>query len=211
MGATITKRGTNTEQNKKITKTKNDFAEFAEWFNTHRGKKRILKIIRSRTAEPEQPKRGDIHYVLSEEILRYDTRIDKFTLYLQKEKCPWRVDSEIGWISGTITYTETGRDDTGKTYEYPETVTISGFLVHDENERGKGYGSILMANFLEYTQALQIETVRAPLSPVDETPTNLPRRNRVYEKYGFIKTNGYYEFNQKTRKRPVPKTNQKTT
>ena len=173
--------------------TENFFADFAEWFNGFGGSKRIVKIILPGSGRPSAGEADETCYVLSEEILRYDTRIEKFTLYLQKEKNPRRSDSEIGWISGSITYAESGRDKTGRVYEYPDTATISGFLIHDENERGKGFGNILITNFLSYVKTLGISKVRARMSAVDETPENLRRRNRIYEKNGFIKKNGFYE------------------
>lgn len=66
---------------------------------------------------------------------------------------------------------------------------ISHCMAKNNNEN-KGYGSMVMEQFLRYIKVLHMElaigTVTARLSSVDETDiNNKNRRNHFYEKYGF--------------------------
>ena len=126
--------------------------------------------------------------LLSKEKLAYDTKVKSLNLILHRTRHPEHRDAQIGSIEGVIHYKNSGTDEKGKIYEFPDTLEITDFTVTQEENMGRGYGSAMLSCLIDFAKHLGIRTITGKYSFVDNTRSNFQRRSAIYKKFGFTVT-----------------------
>lgn len=122
-------------------------------------------------------KQNDFRYFVTfSQWLNDDATVSCYAFKLRKQKIGNPCTKKIGEVYGKFLY-----DEDGDSRRYKKEIWISDFTV---SQPSNGFGSILMSHLITYAKKCGAKYISGKFSFVDEH--NADRRQRFYEKHGFI-------------------------